>query len=299
MRNNNFDLLRLIAALSILLIHTTEHLLQSHGFKLEGILQESISISNQILGVPIFFLISGYLISMSYEKNPHIKEYTKNRILRIFPGLYVNILLGIIILSYFGFVQFNADFFKWLLAQLTLFQFYNPDMFRDFGVGVINGSLWTISIELTFYILVPIIFFLYKKNRVIIAMLLVFSFILWMYNLESSKEMILNKLIHVSIFPYLFLFFIGGFFYKHYKKLSPYINDKFIYWFILYLLFMQGTEYLTLQNNAFYFILKWLFFSFMIFSFAFSFRSLSNRLLRGNDYTYGIYIYHMLVVLLS
>jgi peptidoglycan/LPS O-acetylase OafA/YrhL len=45
-----------------------------------------------------------------------------------------------------------------------------------------------------------------------------------------------------------------------------------------------------------YFIIKWSLFSLVVFSFAFSWRELSYKLLKGNDYTYGIYIYHMLII---
>lgn len=38
-------------------------------------------------GVPIFFFISGFLISKSFEENSVLKEYALNRILRIYPGL--------------------------------------------------------------------------------------------------------------------------------------------------------------------------------------------------------------------
>jgi peptidoglycan/LPS O-acetylase OafA/YrhL len=48
-------------------------------------------------------------------------------------------------------------FLACLAAQLTIGQFYNPAFLRGFGVGVLNGSLWTIPVELQFYLLLPLL----------------------------------------------------------------------------------------------------------------------------------------------
>jgi peptidoglycan/LPS O-acetylase OafA/YrhL len=233
---------------------------------------------------------------MSYDKNPNLKEYAKNRILRIYPALIVNIFLGVLILYYFGFIKFNSEFYKWLIAQLSIVQFYNAEMFRDFGVGVINGSLWTISVELTFYILLPILFILFKKSRKTIGFIFVVSFLLWLYDIDSNKEIFLNKLLHTTIAPYLFVFIIGIGFYKYNNKIMKFIDNKFLIWFIVFI-FYNGCIYIfDLDKNIFLYIFQWTIFSFMIFSFAFSFKGASQTLLKGNDFTYGIYIYHMLVI---
>ena len=251
-------------------------------------------------GVPIFFLISGFLIAMSYENNSNLKEYAKNRILRIYPALYVNIMIGILILYYFGFVQFNVEFFSWLFAQMSIVQFYNAEMFRGFGVGVINGSLWTISVELTFYIALPIIFYLYKKSIWIIVLIFISSYIFWIYDTTVLTQFInrdfFGKLFHVSIVPYLFLFIIGIGFYKFYDNLKKFIENKFLLWFLLFIIFNLLMNSFIITPNFITYIVKWTIFSFLIFSFAFSFKDLSKIFLRGNDFTYGIYIYHMLII---
>jgi len=259
-----------------------------------------LDLISYIPGVPVFFLISGFLISMSYENNSNLKEYIKNRILRIYPALYINIFIGIMILYYFGFVQFNFLFFSWLIAQSSIIQFYNPDMFRGFGVGVINGSLWTISVELTFYIALPIMFYLYNKNKAIIIILFLVSFAIWIYDTTmltnfTNREFFV-KLLHISILPYLFIFIIGSAFYKFYKNVHSMIENKFLLWFVLFILFNIIINYYSIDNNIIMYIIKWVIFSFMIFSFAFSFKTLSKKVLKGNDFTYGIYIYHMLII---
>lgn len=290
MKENNFDLLRVIAALQVMIMHTTSHILLEHDYALNTFWTFVIKILSYIEGVPIFFLISGFLITMSYERNSNIKNYIQNRVLRIFPGLYVNIFFGVVILYYFGYIEFNFEFFSWLIAQLTIVQFYNAEMFRGFGVGVINGSLWTISVELTFYILLPILFLIFKKQKIFFIIITLFSFIVWNYDLTSTKAIFINKLLHVSILPYLFLFIIGICYYKFFDKIKFYIEDKFRIWFIVFIIFNSIIYYFSIENNFLINIVKWFIFSFFIFSFVFSFKNLSYKTLRGNDYTYGIYI---------
>jgi len=63
----------------------------------------------------------------------------------------------------------------WLIGQASFFPFYNPDQLRDLGIGGMNGSLWTIPVELQLYILIPIasslIFALTKQTRRLISFL--------------------------------------------------------------------------------------------------------------------------------
>jgi len=54
---------------------------------------------------------------------------------------------------------------KWILAQLSVAQFYNPGFMRSYGTGILNASTWTISIELQFYILVPLIYAALRLQR--------------------------------------------------------------------------------------------------------------------------------------
>lgn len=296
MKENNFDLLRVVAALQVMIMHTVAHILLEHNYNLNTFWAFVVKILSYIEGVPIFFLISGFLITMSYERNSNLRDYIQNRFLRIFPGLYVNIFLGVVILYYFGYVKFNLEFFSWLMAQLTIVQFYNAEMFRGFGVGVINGSLWTISVELTFYIFLPVLFLLFNKQNILFIIIALLSFVIWNYDLSSSKEIFLNKLLHVSILPYIFLFVIGISFYKFFNKIQAYIENKFGIWFVVFVFFNGIVYYFGVESNIFINIIKWMIFSFFVFSFVFSFENLSNKLLNGNDYTYGIYIYHMLLI---
>ena len=98
---NNFDFLRLFAALAVIL---------SHSYALLGLKTNPIALLTGInglfgggalgtIGVSIFFVISGYLITKSWERDPHPSKYFKKRILWIFPGLIAVTLLTALVIG--------------------------------------------------------------------------------------------------------------------------------------------------------------------------------------------------------
>lgn len=285
--NNNFTLLRIFAALSVLIIHVVEH------FDLKSNLVWNIhNFFTFFPGVPIFFIISGYLIPMSFDKLS-LRSYFINRFLRIYPALYVNLFIAIIILFLFG--QLNnisfVDFTIWLFAQTTLIQFYNLADFRDFGVGVINGVVWTISVEVIFYIMVPLLSLFFVKNSNL-KIFLIFCLSLFIYYImtKSNSEDFIIKLLSVSILPYLWYFMAGWFFYKN-QWIIKYIDNKVLILCVIYFI-MNIIDY----NYFIFFILKNIFLILFIFSFAYSYKTLSKKLTNNIDFTYGVYLYHMLIV---
>ena len=86
------------------------------------------------------------------------RSYAVSRSLRIFPALWAAALLGWLIAFFGGKASFvlSPIGIGWLVGQGSFFTFFNPDQLRDLGVGVMNGSLWTIPVELEFYLLMPI-----------------------------------------------------------------------------------------------------------------------------------------------
>lgn len=92
MKSNNLNALRLIAAGLVL---------YGHSFVFLG-LHEPYFLSwlhLGTLGVYIFFTISGFLVSQSWDRDPHLLRFFIRRALRIFPGLFVCLLLSILVLG--------------------------------------------------------------------------------------------------------------------------------------------------------------------------------------------------------
>lgn len=119
---NNFDALRLLGALLVVI---------SHQFALSGRWEPRLvgdhSFGN--IGVLNFFVISGYLVSASWCRDPHPARFLVRRFLRIAPGLAVSLCLTFALVSASGLLGFPG----------------NPS-------PAFNGSLWTIRIEVYCYL---------------------------------------------------------------------------------------------------------------------------------------------------
>ena len=295
-RLNNFDLIRLLAAFQVLMAHSISH------FNVGGNIVTSLL--GYLPGVPIFFFTSGFLISLSYEKSDNYKRYTKNRFLRIYPALWVAFIISIfsILLTDYKLI-FNFEFVKWVAAQLTFLQFYNPDFMRNYGVGVLNGSLWTIPVEIAFYIILPIMYQIGRKfkniNIVLYGLGGVSIFIDWYFVTTSGQygDNLLHKLLGVSVFPYLWMFIVGILFQRKWKSIKHLIEGKFYFWSVVITILIMtdvNFEYIAKGNHPN--ILYYIVIAFFISSLAVHLDGSWSIWLRGNDVSYGVYIYHMIII---
>lgn len=294
MRNNNFDLIRLIVATQVAVSHVSAHL----NYKLPAYLK----FMGYFPGVPIFFIISGFLISASLELSPLVRQYALNRFLRIYPALWVCLAFSIVILLLSGVSVSSSEFAVWLLAQSSIVQFYNPDFLRGYGVGVLNGSLWTIPVELQFYILLPILAWLVGKGRNQVmawgCLLLISLPIMMVYQHYFSEQTnILSKVIHVSLAPYLFYFLVGLILRIVYER-SDFFNSSFYLFLVAYFILVLVQDYFKIANSGGNNLnpVQILALGCIVVSAAFTRAKLSENILRGNDISYGTYIYHMPIV---
>ncbi|WP_299773699.1 acyltransferase [uncultured Pseudoteredinibacter sp.] len=300
-RDNNFDLIRLVAAIQVAVYHACVHLgldgQESWGFRLLELFP----------GVPVFFFVSGFLISRSFESNSDLGLYVRSRVIRLFPALIVCSFVTIVTIvcsGYFGEVNVPvADFLIWLLAQLTVFQFYDPDFLAGYGIGQTNGSLWTVYIEIQFYVLIPLvyIFVLSRLSDKWSLLLLIFSAVIFLvFNrifYLHNEILVYPELFKKTFLPYLYMFIVGVIFQRKFDFFHNLLAGRFILVFLVYVftaLVLTGYSGFHLHNEIG--PLLFMILSLVVFSFAFSYRTLSGKLLSGHDISYGIYIYHMPVV---
>ena len=299
---NNFNLIRLFAAAQVAISHCMKHL----GYGADSIL---LGFLQYFPGVPIFFFISGFLISKSYEKNSSLIEYSENRALRIFPALLactIFSLLSVFLLGYFSTNVFDLrQVFLWFISQVTFLQFYHPEVFSSYGVGVINGSLWTISVELQFYILIPIVYrFLgcFQKisvSYVLLILVVVFFMINRIYLSHSYTygESILSKLAGVSFAPWFYMFLIGVLAQKHFDLLHKHLSGRFfLVWGAYMLAAYIGVECFGAGTGNAIAPVLYLLLAGVVFAAAYSGPSATNFILGKSDLSYGVYIYHMPIV---
>jgi len=242
-KENNFDLLRLIAAIQIASYHCYEHLHFTSPI-LNGIIYSF----RYFFGIHILFTISGFLIFTSYNRGPDLKTYFRNRFLRVYPGLWTCLLVTITILTGFGYINqtniFSRPFWVWLGTQVSFLQFYTPDMFRHFGVRNPNGALWTIPIEICFYIFIPFLFWLsgktrMNKNALILlwmAASVAFNILYQPYKFQAERS-VLVKLLGVSPAPYLFYFLLGAIAANNWEKIKKWYVGNGLFWLAAYALY--------------------------------------------------------------
>ena len=295
---NNFNLIRIIAATQVLIIHACNHFGYDSFF---------INLLRCFPGVPIFFFTSGYLIGNTYIKNHNkgLKTFFRNRFLRLYPALWICIIISVTIVflsGYFNNHTFNIfHFIIWNLGQMSFFQFYNPEFMREYGVGVLNGSLWTIAIEVQFYVLTPILYFLLKKHKPLIIVILLLSIIsnLWLrYNYDWTNIVI--KLISVSFLPWIYMFLLG-YLASYYKKQKEFLLSKSNVWLILLLYVLAMNLFGNYESNASNSInpIAVLLLCIIILKFAHTNLRLPEKVqsfLHSYDLSYGIYIYHMPII---
>lgn len=306
-RTNNFDLIRLLAALQVLIWHGCHHF--------EGMFDAFyplLVIIYSLPGVPIFFTISGFLIYHSLQNNRgSFRKYFTNRFLRIYPALWLCILMTIVLIAISSSIALSNflsfSFLKWLAAQLTFFQFYTIDLFRSWGVGHPNGSLWTITVEIQFYIALPLIALTFDrfttkrwhKNLLYVSLALL-SLVL--KNVFSESEIFDNPLVQnifgVTVLNYFYHFCLGILTYINFDILKRFLVEKALWWLILYVVFVVVFKeilgwYNSVYNTDFLSVLANILLSFLTISAAFTLPNLSEKIVRGNDLSYGIYIFHM------
>ena len=125
--------------------------------------------------VDALLLLSGFLLYLPYaeagessKKLPRVLPFYRNRFLRIAPSYYVNILVMLLFVALpkglyntqYGTMD-SARLTKDLLAHATfthsLFQF-------SYTGSPLNGTLWTLSVEMQFYLLFPLVARLFTKK---------------------------------------------------------------------------------------------------------------------------------------
>jgi peptidoglycan/LPS O-acetylase OafA/YrhL len=182
-RKNNFDFLRLIFASFVIVSHSNP---LSGNIDCDWLCQIT---NGQMLfssiGVKGFFVISGYLIFQSLLRSQNLADYYWKRILRLFPALFVVLLLTVLLapivyentsVSYLS----NETMWSYLPNNLLLYptQYYISGVFENNPYkGAINGSLWTIPYEFTMYVLLSLLIF-FRKNIFIIKLSLITIFCL-------------------------------------------------------------------------------------------------------------------------
>lgn len=166
-RSIGIDILKAISLISVIIYHFYEY-------------------KGTYIGVILFFVISGYLITeVLYERDDSYFSFIKRRYNKIFPPL-----IAVLTFTYLAFYYFY-DYISEKLIYSSLSSLFGVSNLYQISTGMSyferSGDLfpllhtWSLSIEIQFYILFPFLIYLFKKlkldKKVIIAIIMALSFI--------------------------------------------------------------------------------------------------------------------------
>jgi peptidoglycan/LPS O-acetylase OafA/YrhL len=288
---DNFDLLRLLVALLVMARHCSVRLDLTRPAWWWFI--------DIFPGVPIFFVISGFLVSASYERSRSVRAFAESRARRIYPGLWACVLLTVIVATVFGFDFLHPAGFAWGVTQLAGL-IYTPHFLADFGSGTYNGALWTIPVTLQFYVALPILYLCMSKSRSpdkVLMLAWCASLVLGLIfrpmttTMEGMPEPIGQKLLRYSLVPHLFLFLTGMLLRRLKVHESRLIKGKAPAWLAGYVLLM----YLWPASDT-RVALSPAVLALVVISVAYTAGGLCRGFLRRHDISYGVFVYHGLVI---
>ncbi|HFV9294932.1 TPA: acyltransferase family protein [Serratia fonticola] len=174
--NNNLDLIRILCAYFVIYSHA---FVISPDIGQNDILYKLTLLSYVSFGgvaVKTFFLISGLLVTNSILSNGKIFNYIGSRFFRVYPAYAATIIITALLicpwLSTLSFIDYFSSKDVWLYVLRTIkldVQYTLPGVFEKNSINAVNGSLWTIPMEIKayFYLLIIYVFSLifgpYKK----------------------------------------------------------------------------------------------------------------------------------------
>lgn len=219
---NNFDLLRLLFAGTVCLVHAH----QLSGFQELAFLSAVLSSS---VAVKAFFVVSGFLVFMSFERSPTLAAYAGKRVRRIYPAYFTVVVacaVGLFASSSSGAADyFSSVWARYLLANLAFLNFLQPTLpgvFAGNTVDTVNGALWTLKIEVMFYVAVPVFGWLFRRFSPLPVLALAYAasvgYAAWMAHLAAKTGDVVYLQVGRQL-PGQLAYFMAGAFLYYYRDL--------------------------------------------------------------------------------
>lgn len=235
------------------------------------------------LGVFVFFVISGFLITMSFDRSKNVARFLKARVLRIFPGFIVVILLTVFIVGPLITTFSMKDYFthpltRQYLLNITLKSMhYNlPGVFAEnIYPNAVNGSIWTLWYEFFFYLVVAILGSLKLLKKEISLVLYAGCFLILALGIE-----------HLYYYIYFGLYFFAGMIFYLWKDKIQ-LNGKLALVAVGILILGIYTKQLTLALSIGG--------TYLIFYLSLGPVPKFPNFSKHGDLSYGIYIYSFVV----
>jgi peptidoglycan/LPS O-acetylase OafA/YrhL len=310
----NLNTIRFIAA-SMVIIHHTEQLRSL--FNLPNFWDNKVVFVIGKLGVILFFVLSGFLISYLLFKEKEItntisiKKFYIRRILRIWPLYFFIIILAFFVLpflSFFTFPSFGREIvWNHLGYKLFLFVFFLPNL-NFFGLVPYASQTWSIGAEEQFYLIWPVL----NKKKInkwllmftIITIYLIIKFSIF-YLPDSQIKIVFQNFWNATPIDCMA---IGGIFaliaYENNSKVNTIkkiLFSRIVQWFVLTLTVYSITFNFTIQD--FHYEYFSILFGILILNFGCNDNRIFSMEYKIFNYlgkiSYGIYMFHPIVIVFS
>ncbi|MEW5770259.1 MAG: acyltransferase [Pseudomonadota bacterium] len=290
-RNNNFNLIRIVAAYAVLV---------THGFALAvgtaGVepFRDALGMTMGTIAVDVFFLTSGFLVTASLLTRKSTIEFIWARVLRIFPALFVMLLLTVLGLgAFFTSVAWptylsDPQTHRYFLKCLTLIggvEFRLPGVFESNPYAhTVNGSLWTMPYELRMYAILALMWLVLRAvpharaqlfKIAIVAGTLLAGILLAQEHIGAAGEG--SKLLRLA-----FMFFTGASYYILKERIS--LSTP------LFSIALAGLA-ASLADEQMFFLVYLATVPYLLFFVAYVPSGFIRGYNRLGDYSYGLYIY--------
>ncbi len=286
-KDNNFNLLRLLAAFAVLISHSFAMLGQPEPFA------ASVGKNLGAMAVDVFFIASGFLVGASLIRTQDVGDYLRARVLRIFPALWVMLLLTVFVLGAI-FTRFESTTYlsepqTWRYLWKNFFlmsgvEFSLPGLFESNRLrGVVNGSLWSMIYELSMYVLLLLSWIVYAYARKVLSasLALIVGFGSLAIGLWITDRFYVLE--HRQLLRFAWFFFVGTSFYllRHQILMSAKLLG-IIAALAMIALAISGHHFLMLYYLAL---------PYCLFYFAYIPAGKLRSYNRFGDYSYGVYLY--------
>jgi len=308
--------LRFFAAY-LVVIHHAEQIRMKYGL---FHLKEYSLFNNGGLAVTFFFVLSGFLISYLLFKESDItntisvKKFYFRRILRIWPLYFLIVIIGIIFLPYIlDFIGYSYSIPYSFNDVILYYILFSPFMVNIFYGHHLLEPLWSIGVEELYYIVWAPLFKFLRNYILPIIILIIFVRSLLMYaSFLGYFDPVIQRLIKMLRFEAMAIGGLGAYLIYNYSSILTHFLFSRLSQFLLIifvLLRIFAFKLLVAQSVVFNFLFTtpvisqlviMIIFAWLIINISLNPKSivrLDNKILNflGNI-SYGIYMYHMLVI---
>lgn len=303
--HNSLDIIRIAAALQVAVYHLYTTIFSHEN---PGIF---IRILTYFPGVPIFFFISGFVIAGAWQRDPDIRRYAISRGFRILPAYYAIFLfsLACILLLHREAVSDNiSQMLAWIGAQVVLLPSWNPGFLRNYGVGVVNASLWTIPVEVTFYACAVVLALLGRGRSgatkvllvVILGSLTLNTYAHYFIPPQGDDDALAKKILTVSPLSFaawIWMFCVGSLACRWFDVIGAPLVRLFPVLVAAFIVVSTIGTFVEIPGILRPFgnhigLVNMVALAGLMLGFAFRYPDLGKRLMGTNDYSYGLYLAH-------